>query len=80
MDKFKVFDESMFPHDFKFPFAIVYKEESLGDIEFKVMLFWSDSIKNLNDWCDAFEYIKIKYEPSHDVLRKVGFNKNVELS
>lgn len=31
MKKLKNFEESMFPHDFKYPFAIVYKEESLGD-------------------------------------------------
>ena len=54
------------PHDFKFPLAILYLEKT----EVKVMILWADSDRNRQDWADAFEYIKIDYNPSMHGLEK----------
>ncbi len=52
------FDTTL-PHDFKFPFALIY----VSDKQLCVMLLWAQSAQSRKEWMDGFNFIKVENCP-----------------
>jgi len=51
--------DSTLPHDFKFPFAIVY----VSNKQLNLMLMWAQNQQSQKEWIDAFGFITVEQSP-----------------
>lgn len=50
------------PHDYRFPFAVVY-QESEKVTKLSVMVLWAHTEKIRKQWLEAFKYIVMEESP-----------------
>lgn len=51
--------DSTLPHDFKFPFAVVY----VSNKQLNLMLMWAQNQQSQKEWIDAFAFVTVDSSP-----------------